>query len=408
VRLRNGALVFVFSTLAGVAVWVWWGGNGESGSKAGAQEGGARVHEGTGSREKTEFSQGAGMQGDGAGMRNGNGVGERREVAPRLVVLRDLEAACARISTMKNAEQVRVLLEQMAARLEALSPEEAVAVVREMLRGKQDAATGLGFTVGEGGWLRGAPSFRCWLLDRLSRIDSDAAATEAAQIVQERGSAEEWALALRDLARVRKGAEDGVFLRNKVRELVGDSRWRAEQSAGWLEAFDAVVHLRDVEMTGELASLAAVREGAGVPAAKAASLALDRLVQADPVEVLGRLLADGRLLEGREAMRASFFARADVRDPQQRAVLERYLLDPVRAVVERERFFGLYPNAHFALSQNLLTRTVGVGQDEQRARDRAALEVVGAWLKDVRFARMRSQLEQVRERLDGFVGEGGR
>jgi len=43
------------------------------------------------------------------------------------------------------------------------------------------------------------------------------------------------------------------------------------------------------------------------------------------------------------------------RDPDQRALVERYLLDPGRDTLELATFAGLYPNANFMVSNNLLT-----------------------------------------------------
>lgn len=46
-----------------------------------------------------------------------------------------------------------------------------------------------------------------------------------------------------------------MFLKTKARELLGDPRWQREQSAGWLEAFDVVVHTHATDLTPELSKL---------------------------------------------------------------------------------------------------------------------------------------------------------
>jgi hypothetical protein len=145
-------------------------------------------------------------------------------------------------------------------------------------------------------------------------------------------------LALRDFARVRLEAVDRVFLKSKVRELISGPRWQQAQSPGWLEAFDVVVHLRATDLTRELAGLAAMRGNR--PASHAASLALDRLVQAAPADVLGRFLNEPGLLNG--PFRASCVARADVRDPVQRGILERYMLSESLEPEERARFLVFF------------------------------------------------------------------
>lgn len=74
-----------------------------------------------------------------------------------------------------------------------------------------------------------------------------------------------------------------------------------------------------------------------------------------PRAALVLLAAHPELMEGREKTRANFFARADLRDPQQKALLESYLLDPRRSAQELQTFAGIFPNANYMISNNLLT-----------------------------------------------------
>ena len=87
----------------------------------------------------------------------------------------------------------------------------------------------------------------------------------------------------------------------------------------------------------------------------AAFLALDRLVINNPTAVLQSLEAQPDLLTGWESTRADYFARADVSDPQQRQVLQNYLLNPAISAAELQTFAGIFPNANFMISPNLLT-----------------------------------------------------
>ena len=134
----------------------------------------------------------------------------------------------------------------------------------------------------------------------------------------------------------------------------------------------------------------------------AAFLALDRLAAREPASVLSALLETPDLLAGREASRAGMFARADVQDPAQRALLERYLLDPAHAAAELDTFAGVYPNANAFLSANLLTTAPTMNRDIILRHDTAALAVVEGWISDPRFAQVRPQLERMRARLAEF------
>jgi hypothetical protein len=125
----------------------------------------------------------------------------------------------------------------------------------------------------------------------------------------------------------------------------------------------------------------------------AAYLAMDRLVIQDTATVLGKLQAQPELMTGREPTRANFFARADVADPAQKTILEKYLGDRRLSGAELETFAGLYPNANYMISHNLLTQVSTPNGGSLRARDQQALQVVQGWLEDPRFQRI----------LEGFV-----
>jgi hypothetical protein len=245
-------------------------------------------------------------------------------------------------------------------------------------------------------------------MDQLARVDGEAAAACAERVLSHRDSAEEWAVALRNYARVRNTATDLVFLRNRVRELILEPRWQAEQSPAWLEAFDVAVHAGATELIPDLARFVTRLAPEDKALSRAACLTIDRLTQAEPVAVLTRFLNEPALLRGRELTRAHYFARADVRDGRQRGLVERYLLDPSRSAEEVARFAAVYPNANLMISKNLLTATVAPPREEWQARDRAALEVASSWLADARFARIKPQVEIIHARLAGFVREAER
>ena len=137
--------------------------------------------------------------------------------------------------------------------------------------------------------------------------------------------------------------------------------------------------------------------------AHASYLALDRLVINNPTATLTALLADPSLMQGREATRADYFARADVGDPQQRQILENYLLNPQISPAEIATFAGIFPNANYMISPNLLTQTQTPNHDALVNRDAASLNVVQQWLADPRFAQLHPSLEKTEMRLAGYV-----
>lgn len=124
--------------------------------------------------------------------------------------------------------------------------------------------------------------------------------------------------------------------------------------------------------------------------------------------MLETLVAMPDLMKGREQTRANYFARADVRDAKQRAIVERYMLDVTRSALELETFAELYPSANMMVSKNLLTQTETFSRDDLVARDREALRVVDEWAGDSRFERLIAQIQKIRDRLSVFVQQAGK
>ena len=271
---------------------------------------------------------------------------------------------------------------------------------------KLDAPIGQGFKIGAKGFLNEAPTLRTFLLDYLGQIDPVAAAEYARVILSSKDSPDEWAVALRNLATGDPSVGGRALLQQKAGELLQYGPWQQNPSTGYLEAFDVAVFLGGTSLVPALTELVRMQDNPAV--AHAAYLALDRLAITEPAALLGALEADSNLMQGREQTRADYFARADVRDPQQRQVLESYLLDPRTSPQELQQFGGVFPNANFMVSQNLLTPTPTPDHAALTSRDAASLQAVQAWLADPRFASLQGQLQRVEQRLEGFARQAGR
>jgi hypothetical protein len=289
-------------------------------------------------------------------------------------------------------------------KLAVLETQQAVTAIRQFLTSWQDAATGLGFKPAANGRLSEAPTLRTFLLDYLGKIDPAAAAACARTILTERAaSPDEWALALRNLALGDRSAEARALLEQKTLEVLRSEEWQQNPSAGYLESFDTAVYLGSTNLVPALAGL--VRKQDNPAVAHAAYLALDRMVIANPAEMLSALGNDPDAMRGREGTRANFFARADVRDTRQRQILESYLLNDRIGAQELDTFSSLFPNANFMVSANLLTAVNTLTGPELTARDRASLDIARAWLADPRLARIQPQLQRTVRRLEDFVNQ---
>jgi hypothetical protein len=316
-----------------------------------------------------------------------------------------LDTALSSLTNLAGAADAGKQFAELRDRLSKLPPDKASAAIRDFLARGGDAPTRLGFAVGPDGFLNAAPSSRVFLLDQLARLDRAAAAECAKQILARMDSPDEWAVCLRNLAIADASPETRAFLREKLLQLLGHEPWQKEPSVGYLEAFDVAVHLGGTNLLPALSGLACKKDNPAV--AHAAYLALDRLAIQEPASALGFLQANPGLLAGRELMRADYFARLDARDPAQRAVLESYLLSPQLGAAELNQFAGVYPNANFKISNNLLTRSQTPNYGTLKERDTEALRLTQEWLADPRFAGLKPQLAKIKGRIETFVKQAG-
>ena len=330
----------------------------------------------------------------------------RATTNPSPVAANPLPAASKTLLITKDSAASRQRLAELSQWLATLPPKEAAAAIRQFLDSKADAPTGQGFKIGANGALSSTPTLRVFLLDQLGRLDPAAAADYAKVILASKDSPDEWAVALRNLAWGDTSDDGRALLEQKTSEMLQYGPWQQNPSAGFLEAFDAAVYLGGTSLIPTLTDLVQQQDNPAV--AHASYLALDRLVINNPTATLAALLADPGLMQGRETTRADYFARADVGNPQQRQILENYLLNPQISPAEIDTFAGIFPNANYMISPNLLTQTQTPNHDALVSRDAASLSVVLQWLADPRFAQLRPSLEKTEARLAGYVQQESR
>jgi hypothetical protein len=313
----------------------------------------------------------------------------------------DLEKALDRLRDAIDAASARQALAALRQLLEAMPAPKAVAAIRGILDSKQDAATHLGFKLSSNGSLTDAPTLRTFLLDELARIDSSAAAAYSKTILASMDSPDEWAVALRNLANGDSSDEGKALLQEKMQAMLGYAAWQQNPSVGYLEAFDVAVYEGGTNLLPSLTSLVTNQDNTAI--AHAAYLALDRLVIDFPATTLDALENAPDAMQGRELTRADYFARADVRDPQQLAILENYLLNPALSPAELNAFAGVYPNANYMISPNLLTQNPTPDHASLMGWDAAALTVAQQWQTDPRFAGIQPAVARIVSRLQLFA-----
>ena len=278
---------------------------------------------------------------------------------------------------------------------------DAVAEIEMFLGSDEDRSTGLEFRVGREGMLDGWPTLRVFLLDLLLEIDPGAAARISRGILAVESSADEWAIALRNVAKGERSGGNRDYLRARTEALISHPEWQAQPSVGYLNAFDVLVYARATETLPLLSKLLRLKDRQDL--AHAAFLTLDRLVQREPVKMLARLGEDHYLRQSRPQMTAQQFARADLRDATQRAIVKSWLLDTARTSTELENFSAIYPNNNKLISHNLLTSEEQVPGELLQAHDREALAVIQGWKVEPDFGSRTRYLEVMERRLSQFV-----
>lgn len=315
-----------------------------------------------------------------------------------------VSAAFGRFSERPLRAEALASLARLSEKLAAFPKQEAVAWIRAFLATGEDRPTGLSFVIGSQGVLQEWPTYRTFLIEQLLAIDPVAAAAISREILTKPTTADEWALALRNVGKAdASGAtpETNRFLAAKTEELIANPAWQAEPSIGYLNAFDVLVAANATASTPMLSGLIQRKDRRDL--AHAGFLTLDRLVQRQPADLLDRLYRDQALLKSRPEMVAQQFARADVRMPAQREILKAWLLDPTRTAAELRAFAGVYPNNNRFVSNNLLTTESSQAGEDLAAHDRAALEIINAWVADPLFQPVIPHLRSMVERLRGFV-----
>ncbi len=312
-----------------------------------------------------------------------------------------LESAANSLRTAHTAEDKAKALVHLKEILNSTSTNEAVLAIQRFLDIKTDTSTGQGFKIGGGGALLEAPTLRTLLLDQVAMLDPAAAAAYARVILNESTSPDEWAIALRNLARGDTTSAARTLLETKTGELLRNEAWQRDPSVGYLEAFDTAVHLGGTSLLSPLTDLVSKKDNQAV--AHAAFLTLDRLVIIQPAQTLTTLNEHPEWMASREETRANYFAREDVGDGTQRQLVESYLLNAERSPSELQTFAGVFPNANFMISHNLLTENTTMDGPTLARRDHVSLEVVSEWLADPKFEKLRQPLTRIQQRLKEFT-----
>lgn len=273
-------------------------------------------------------------------------------------------------------------------------PASVIPAIRAFLATGKDVSTGDGFEIGEGGALRRAPTLRLLLLDVLGQLSRKAQTADAAEVSKEilshKKSSDEWAVAMRNVAWT--DSQSRPYLASKFAEMLRYDSWRDDPSSGFLEAFDVAV------FSGSAAVMDPLDEALRAPIPdlqRAAAVALDRLAESAPLEVMQKLNSQPQMFADYPFLRADWFAKADLRDPAQRAAFETYLARPDVTFEEKDKALKALAAPGQFVSENLITAPPAPVDDD--AREAAVLAAANDWSR--RFPNLNVPLSILRERL---------
>ena len=286
----------------------------------------------------------------------------------------------------------KAALDALKAALREADPTVAVAVIREFLNGKEDAQTGLRFTVGENHELEDAPTLRTFLMDQLGDISLGAGLGDAAEVaratLESKDSPDEWALAMRNLA---LADPDGsrAYLAAKAREMINYAPWQGTPSGGYLEAFDVVAYAADPSVIQDVAPLMASTTNA---VGRASRVALQRMSALAPDQVASYLNANPTSLADYPLLRADYMGSLNLASPDQLAQAEAYLARPDVSDAEKIKFIGRETVPASFVSETLVTPSSipVVPIAEQRA---TVNQVVSQWLASGKYPTLQTALQ---------------
>ena len=298
-----------------------------------------------------------------------------------------------------DPRQAATILDDLRVGIRQAPESDAAAAIVGFLKTEDDAPTGLAFVVGPEGMMETVPSVRLALLDLLPSLDPVAALEVARELMDRRTSADEYAVALRNMAWNDLDGDLRGELSRRFMALL-QMPWLDQPSAGFIEAFDIAVEVGGSAMFDRMVSLAGeATEKSNTAASRAAFMSLDRMIVRDRALLATAFSADAAWMDFAPQQRASLMSRLDIMVPAQRDVFLRYISDNGRAADELEYFGKLFPNENFLYGHRLVTADeVTPSIDQVTAADARVLVELDA-LEPAIPEKAKSAVEMIRRRL---------
>ena len=314
-----------------------------------------------------------------------------------------IEACLAGFSQSNGPEESSAHLEALRSAIRsAPDPQAAASAIADFLKSGKDAPSSLPFSIGPQGVMNTSPSLRTALLDLLPSLDPTLALEVARSVMDHTDSADEYALGLRNLAWNDLNGDLKEELGIRFDQLLQSKDWMAKPSAGFLESFDAAVELSDEPHFSSMFQIG--REalaGNNPPIARAAMMALDRMILRNPSLLVNAYERESGLSGLPPEQRASLLSRLDITEPSQRETFVRYLNATVHGSNELDDFSSLFPNGNYLHGHWLITTAESTHTIESRlAEDRKVLAELDRIAPEMQS---NETILRIRERLTKLV-----
>lgn len=309
---------------------------------------------------------------------------------PSLRIRSEFEAAAKN----RSVDEYRNAIEKL--RLDyTKSPRNILLALVAELESGVDLHTGFPFVVGYHG-IAVPTTYRVFLLDILGDVDA-VVASRVSRIVLDRSvSVDEWAVALRNIARESIAKEDPV-LRPRLTELVRNREWSIGASRAFLESLDLVAATKQYELIPDLVNFVSSGD---LPSVKnAAWLALERFSIIAGASFVNYILDSGLSSSLPPYVVANFVARLDPNKFHDRSTLTRYALAVDSQEGSWHEFEAIFPLHSMPIGPALVTNVHPRNLAQSAMQDLAALKLVEDWMGQPQFQQRYPDLSSMRNRI---------
>lgn len=312
-----------------------------------------------------------------------------------------------------DAETIMAARAALREELAGLNREHAVSILIDALGAGVKMQTQLDFAIDEKGFLTSPESIEGLLLDEVSFWDPAKGALAAENLLNSGGlELAERITALRAYAYGNgldyADAKNNDFFIKQITAIFDNISPGIKATTKELAVFDLATFTNSSSLNERLIEMAAAKPdrdyvGGTWSASDAAFYALDRIVTDDFHANMEQLQQSSVWLRLDGKDKTMLYTRANVREAEDRTLLENFIFDPARSEVERDLFIANFPNGNVYQGNNVIPLLPNVSDRALRQIDTDALEMARKWKKNPAYQQHEVFVDSIIEKLEGYV-----